>query len=143
MTIRIWMVAGALCALLAACGRTQSPESIVLPPLEGASYEVVLQKRRDENPPTTPFRLSWRNRDDKSGDEYQILSAEYCGDVALVQTPDLLYLFYDRLTLARFSTEGVNPRAPRTMLCDARTPNCKRILADLVASGNRRYEVCN
>ena len=126
--------------LVVACGSSE-PQPVALPVSEGVDYQVSIKTFDDGVYADQPFHLLVRTKD--GGNQSRtVLRAGQCKDVAVAQTQDILYVFYDELVLDSFSSFQYENDEPRIMLCDMHLPICVHIQTELTASGTQLSEVC-
>jgi hypothetical protein len=77
------------------------------------------------------------------GHENTLLRASQCKNVRIVQTIDTVYIFYDDIILAGFSSYKFNGSLPRPFLCDMRQAICKKELRNHLSRGAFVFQACS
>ncbi len=128
-------------ALMTACAPS-GPEPVELPSATGIQYRVLLQTFQDGAYADQPFHLSIK-RSGSRFDPKTVLRAQQCKNVSVAQTRDTLYIFYDELSLNRFSSLNFEAADPNVLLCDLHTPLCVGVQRKLAQAGLAFTNVCS
>jgi hypothetical protein len=88
-----------------------------------------------------PFELMVSSKYDKKS-VYHVLFVEQCKNVFIVQQPQDLYIFYDRLDLRAFSNFRPNVSFPRPHLCDLENNVCMKSLTFANGSSHVAHRLC-
>ena len=124
---------------LAACGRSQ-PEPVALPQVSGVPYQVLLRTFHDGDYADQPFHLLVKTPADD--DPKTVLRAAQCKNVSVAQTADKVYVFYEELTLAGFTSIEFDSREPTVLLCDQHASECIDARQRLERVGAKLSRVC-
>lgn len=124
---------------LAACDRSQ-PEPVALPQVRGAPYQVLLRTFHDGDYADQPFHLLVKTS--AAEDPKILLRAEQCKNVSVAQAADKVYVFYDELMLAGFTSIKFDSREPTVLLCDNHASECIDARQRLERGGAKLSRVC-
>jgi hypothetical protein len=138
--IAVAFLAVALAMSIASCGGN-SPAWIALPSTAELPYLASVQTRKDGAYADQPFALKAVSKAHTEADS-QLISAEQCKNVKVVQTKDTIFIFYDELILNGFSSMRYDPSLPRPFLCDMQKTFCQDMLGNFVTAKNAVSNVC-
>lgn len=125
---------------LFACGGPQ-PEPVALPQVRGVPYQVSFQTFDEGGYADQPFNLILKNSADD--EPKTILRAEQCKNVSVAQTASQIYVFYDELMLAGFTSIEFDSREPTVLLCDQHALECRNARKRLGSEGVKFSNVCS
>ncbi|HEY6816915.1 MAG TPA: hypothetical protein VI168_15370 [Croceibacterium sp.] len=129
-------------SLLANIAFRADQPAIDLPRATGAAYRTSIRRYFDgEGLVCQPFQLNI-TFDRQPGLERKILSANQSDDVVIVQTPSVIYVFYNELVLTGFGAWVSDTRDPRPLLCDINIPSCVSEKQRLIDAGARVLRIC-
>lgn len=129
-----------LLALLGACGASE-PEAVQLPDNLGLPYRVFVTTYHDGDSAWQPFKLEITT-DSWPEERRYILAAEQCENVGIVQTLNVLYVFYDELALTGFGSSTFYADELRTLICDLHVSACSSIRDRLQQGGEKLSKIC-
>mgnify|MGYP001293784001 CR=1 FL=1 len=89
-----------------------------------------------------PFEV-WVESKSLPGHKNVILRASQCKNVKILPREDFIYVFYDELVLAGFSSNQFDGSLPRPFLCDIRHNFCGDMLRAAVRANESISAVCS
>ena len=123
---------------LLACDRREAP-ALPLPGEMNAHYTILVRTYHGDYG-DQPFELLVSTQHDLT-EPARIFFAEQCRNVAVAQTPSLLYIFYDELAIRDFHSFSYGSR-PRPLLCDLAISQCRQMRDDLARRRVNLRQIC-
>lgn len=108
---------------------------------EGLAYQTIIRRWDDPHLLLRPFDLAVKLDSDPRM-RNDILFAEQCEGVTVVQTATFLYVFYHEMALTRFGSFRYRSDEPKPVLCDLSVPICAAEKDRLTTRGAKAINVC-
>ena len=130
----------AFIALLCGCGN--EPPASPLPKAEGASFRTFVTYYSDDRGSAwRPFKIE-TSPVQYPDERDQVVVAEQCEDVSVIQSRNAVYVFYGEIVARDFSSMTYQQQEPQTYLCDVHLPLCKTARDTLLKNGGKISRVC-
>lgn len=125
--------------LTAGCGQNE-PSWIDIPSSTEEAYATSIKTYGGDHA-DRPFDIKVRGKK-LPNFENIVLRASQCKNVRILPRQDYIYIFYDELVLAGYSSNKFDSSLPRPFLCDIRHKFCDDLLKAAISAGEPVSSVC-